>query len=234
MCPRTHSSSQKGKLPDRIAQGGAVVPAPASAADRATSSSVVLASLPDLLFRLKVEDDDYRFVQVNQIFYSTIGLQPEQVIGKRIQESVPASALPLVLAACRRAVRDGTVQSWEETLACPSGCRVGQATVTPVFDGAGRCTDLVGTVHDISALADREERLSLALSGSEEGVWDWHVRDNQVFFSGQWKRIIGLNDDWDGDGQAAWSDRIHPDDRASVMRHVQECLLTPGRLYRCE
>lgn len=71
MCPRTHSSSQKGKLPDRIAQGGAG--ASASASDRATSFSVVLAALPDLLFHLKVEDDDdYRFVQVNQTFPSTV------------------------------------------------------------------------------------------------------------------------------------------------------------------
>ena len=127
------------------------------------ASSIALTMMADVLFHLKVEGEgDYVFFQVNPAFYKATMLRPEQVLGKRVQEVIPPASLPMVTAAYQRAIETRATQHWEEVSVYPSGRKVGQVTVTPVFDGAGSCTDLVGTVHDVSRLADREDQLRFA------------------------------------------------------------------------
>ena len=84
-----------------------------------------------------------------------------------------------------------------------------------------------------------EERLKLALSGAREGVWDWNVEDNTVFYSEQWKKILGLPLDWEAASPRAWIERIHPDDRAAVLERVNHCLRIPDSrdpeaFYSCQ
>lgn len=62
-----------------------------------------------------------------------------------------------------------------------------------------------------------EERLSLALQGSNVGLWDWDFRANRVFYSEQWKSQLGYSGGEISDALSEWSDRLHPDDRAGAL-----------------
>ncbi len=62
-----------------------------------------------------------------------------------------------------------------------------------------------------------EERLSLALEGSEVGLWDWDFESGRVFYSEQWKQQLGHTGDEISDRLQEWSDRLHPDDREAAM-----------------
>ncbi|UPT77458.1 EAL domain-containing protein [Sulfurovum sp. XGS-02] len=57
-----------------------------------------------------------------------------------------------------------------------------------------------------------KERMELALMGSNDGVWDWNILDNSVYFSPRWKEIIGYSDNELPNEVSTWNDRIHPDD----------------------
>lgn len=57
-----------------------------------------------------------------------------------------------------------------------------------------------------------KERMELALLGSNDGVWDWNILENSVYFSPRWKEIIGYTDKELPNEVSSWSDRIHPDD----------------------
>ena len=57
-----------------------------------------------------------------------------------------------------------------------------------------------------------KERMELALLGTNEGIWDWNILDNSVYFSPRWKEMIGYADDELPNEIPTWADNVHPDD----------------------
>lgn len=91
-------------------------------------------------------------------------------------------------------------------------------------------TQLV-TIYDISeikkshqALEENELRWKFALEGSGDGLWDWDLPSNKVVFSKQWKKMLGFSDSEIGTAFFEWSNRIHPEDIASVRSCMQKTL----------
>jgi len=79
-----------------------------------------------------------------------------------------------------------------------------------------------------------EERWQFALEGSGEGVWDWNAHNNEVFFSRQWKAILGFDEgDIVGDF-VAWRKRIHPQDRERCRADLQRHFRGEARVYQSE
>ncbi len=90
---------------------------------------------------------------------------------------------------------------------------------------------IIGTLLDITEtkniqlkLKELKERLELALLGNNDGIWDWNVVTNEVYFSPRWKEIIGFSDDELPNEFSSWESRVHPDDLEPTMRGIQENL----------
>ena len=60
---------------------------------------------------------------------------------------------------------------------------------------------------------ENEERLSFAIEGSGDGVWDWNAVTDQVIYSKRWKEILGYGENEIQNLHSEWKNRIHPDDR---------------------
>ena len=45
--------------------------------------------------------------------------------------------------------------------------------------------------HALARLAESEQRYALAMQGANDGLWDWDVRENRLFFSPRWKQMLG-------------------------------------------
>lgn len=69
-------------------------------------------------------------------------------------------------------------------------------------------------------LHESEERLSLAVKGSEIGFWDWHLDSDSVVLSPEWKAMLGYRDDEIVNGPEAWHSRVHPEDLERSMQLV--------------
>jgi len=122
--------------------------------------SLIFDNVSDVLFYLAVEPvDRFRFVSVNKIFLQATGLAEEQIIGKEIREVIPQPAHELVLGKYHEAIRERRTAHWEEISIYPAGKKYGEVSVTPVFDAAGHCTHLVGTVHDVTENRIAQERI---------------------------------------------------------------------------
>jgi PAS domain S-box-containing protein len=58
-----------------------------------------------------------------------------------------------------------------------------------------------------------ENRLKLATEASNIGLWEWNTETNEVYFSPEWKRQIGYDDDTLSNVLSEWVSRLHPQDR---------------------
>jgi len=67
-----------------------------------------------------------------------------------------------------------------------------------------------------------EERWKLAILGSNDGIWDWNVQTNEVFFSSRWKAMLGFEEHEIANHLDEWAKRVHPDDLGWVTALVQD------------
>jgi PAS domain S-box-containing protein len=63
-------------------------------------------------------------------------------------------------------------------------------------------------------IQENEERWRFVLEATNQGVWDWNAKENKVYFSPQWKQMLGFSEGEIGNDLSEWSSRVHPDDLA--------------------
>jgi PAS domain S-box-containing protein len=92
-----------------------------------------------------------------------------------------------------------------------------------------RTPKLRGFMFDITelkqveeALREKEERWQLALRGNNDGIWDWNVKTNEVFFSPRWKEMLGYEDNEIANNIDEWGKRVHPDDLEWVTQEIKD------------
>ncbi|MBF0202300.1 MAG: PAS domain-containing protein [Desulfamplus sp.] len=85
--------------------------------------------------------------------------------------------------------------------------------------------------HEHQRLEDEQARFNLAVQGSRDGLWDWNPQTNKVYFSDQWKRMLGYEPDEIGDALDEWSGRVHPDDFERTMGSVKAYLSGAADIY---
>jgi len=86
---------------------------------------------------------------------------------------------------------------------------------------------LVATYSDVTerhkaemALRESEERYALAAAGASDGLWDWNLGTNRIFFSDRWKEMLGFATEEISDGAEEWFSRIHPEDVQRVTAQI--------------
>ncbi|AFY80933.1 PAS domain S-box protein [Oscillatoria acuminata] len=71
------------------------------------------------------------------------------------------------------------------------------------------------------ALQKSQERYAIAVAGANDGIWDWDLNAQEIYFSPRWKSAIGAHPDEIGSNPDEWFSRIHPDDLERVEAEIQ-------------
>ncbi|MBL8512190.1 MAG: response regulator [Betaproteobacteria bacterium] len=85
-----------------------------------------------------------------------------------------------------------------------------------------------------TALQLSEKRLSLALTNTGNGLWDWDIAGQRVHFDAHWKRMLGYEPHELVDSFATFEGLIHPDDNGRVQQVLQEHLSGTRTDYEVE
>lgn len=93
-------------------------------------------------------------------------------------------------------------------------------TSAAVRDESGSVIALQGTIRDIteelkdqSALETYRERLDLAIKGTNVGLWDWDIPNDEIVIDDRWADIIGhTKEEISPLSIESWEELIHPDD----------------------
>ena len=78
--------------------------------------------------------------------------------------------------------------------------------------------DITQCIRIRVALVKSDERLELAIKGSQDGVWDWmNVNDDQIWWSSRLYKLVGYKQEEIESSHSSLLELMHPDDRG---RHL--------------
>lgn len=82
------------------------------------------------------------------------------------------------------------------------------------------------TEHKVSEEELRNSKLqfSLAVEGTNDGIWDWDIQNDHVYLSPRWKEMIGYADDELENSFHTFTELLHPDDKPVVLKKMEEYL----------
>ena len=85
-----------------------------------------------------------------------------------------------------------------------------------------------------SWLAEANERMALALDGTDEGIWDWNVVTDEIRFDPNWIRLLGYESETINFTFKWLKEQIHPDSIPAMEKALQSYLAGHARYYELE
>lgn len=190
------------------------------------SYSSILVDVPICIFQT---DNKGRWVFVNPAWTTMTGLTLQDVYRKGWAENLHQDDRERVLAEWEQAVTAEAAFCLEYRLVHLNGKVIwvlGKGV--PYQNSHGEIAGYMGCLVDITTqkgteavLQESNERWQLALNGNNDGIWDWNIRANELFYSSRWKEMLGYSDHEIENSIEEWSTRVHPDDLPAVMQALQ-------------
>jgi len=69
----------------------------------------------------------------------------------------------------------------------------------------------------VGELAESEERFALAVRGTNDGIWDWDLKTNEVYYAPRFKQLLGCTVDEMKNLFSEFETRLHEEDREYVL-----------------
>ncbi|MDA1232832.1 MAG: EAL domain-containing protein [Planctomycetota bacterium] len=88
--------------------------------------------------------------------------------------------------------------------------------------------------HSHVELQSSQQRYSLAAQGAQIGLWDLDIVRQKIFLSSRWKELLGFTDVELDSTIPVWLDRMHPDDRESLITTMNTTDSLEGGRFDCE
>lgn len=183
----------------------------------------IFSSLIDAV--LIVETDTFEIIDCNPAASKVFGYSREEILGNHIAllfQPAAESAEANCLQTCFSQRNENLIH--EKQLARKdNSCFIAEYSCVPLEDDPMKTGNWLILVRDITgrkeaqnAILESEERYTLAVRGANDGLWDWDLRKDQLYYSPRWKMMLGYEDLEINNTKNEWFDRIHPEDREKV------------------
>ncbi|PLX16305.1 MAG: hypothetical protein C0599_15590, partial [Salinivirgaceae bacterium] len=181
---------------------------------------------------LEVDADSYLVTTCNPAIAKSLGKEVDDIIGMNIKELLPPDVMKQRVEIAEETIRENKVIQYEDE-------RAGRHFFTyyiPVFANNKRYVQTVS--YDITnqklaekALKESEERFKLAMEATNDGLWDWNIENNNVYFSPGWFKILEIEPNY---SFQTWEGRIHKDDKAQVLERLNNHLKGESETWQIE
>ncbi len=199
-------------------------------ANAATLLAAIIDSAQDSIF---IKDLGGRFVLVNRALEQS-GLN---LLGRRVEDVFPPEIAEGFAAADRHVLETGTSSVVEETVPIRGVMRTFHTIKVP-WIVEGELRGLIGMSRDITRRRETEmrirrsdERYRLAAKATNDAVWDWDLVTSELTWNEAIEQLSGevpgLYIDW-------WKERIHEQDRESVVEDIHGFIDNGTDRWQCE
>lgn len=189
----------------------------------------LMNNIPDTIY---FKDKQARFTRVNKAQSKLLGIQnTEDAIGKTDFDFFDVKHAQDAFNDEQNIIKTGKplVDKLEVIKNAEGETRYVSTTKVPIFDNNDRVISIVGATRDITehkkielALKDSEERFAFAMKASHDGLFDWNLETNEIYYSPMWKKILGYNDDELPNDFSVWETLTHPDDVKKSWEKLNE------------
>jgi len=185
---------------------------------------------PDIIMHF---DRDHKHLYVNGMAASQTGLPIEEFINKSHREMgvFPEELVLRWEVALEQVFKTGESQTIVFDIELADGKTTFEWRLYPETDSSEAIASVIGVARNITdsvesehALVRSEERLNLALSATNLGLWDWNLISNEVYYSPIWFSMLGYGPDEFPQKLEIWTELQHPDDRDGSFTFVQEVI----------
>jgi len=107
-----------------------------------------------------------------------------------------------------------------------------KANIALITQTANLASIAIEKIQTKLALESSEERYRFVTEAASDGIWDWNLITNDVYFSPSLKAILGYADDELENKYEEWENRIHPDDKEQIFLDVQDAINKKTRLFK--
>lgn len=143
---------------------------------------------------------DGRIRRANAAFCAMVGYDPDEIVGREWKTLLAQESSTQAEADARKLADTASLDYGSERIYLAKN---GERVIARAVDIAiGDPPVVLKVVEDITArraaeaaLRESVERFQLAIRGSDEGLFDWHVLENTTYLSPRWKEMLGYNDD---------------------------------------
>ncbi|MFA5519225.1 MAG: PAS domain-containing protein, partial [Spirochaetota bacterium] len=182
-------------------------------AERAELFNEMIAGLVEceLIFDKDQKAVDFKFITANKNFCKITGQECSTIAGKYYNTIFP-NIDPIFAQKVHSIIQGKSAPVFEYYYPATTGHY--EISIKRLTDKRFRCY-----FHDITfyKLAEKnlhksEKRFSLALASTNDGIWDWDMRTNHVYYSPRWKTMLGYEPDELRNNKQTWEALIHPED----------------------
>ncbi|TAE93536.1 MAG: PAS domain S-box protein [Oscillatoriales cyanobacterium] len=199
----------------------------------------VIESTGDSIF---VKDIQGRYLLVNSTVAGMIGKPKSEIFGKNDAELFPLEIANMLAENDRRIWQSGIEETIEELVKDSEGnILTFLSTKSPLRDRSGNITGVVGVARDISdrkqaeaTLRRSEERLQLALWGSDSGMWDWNIVTDEMYCNHEYSALLGYEPDELQANAIGLSQLVYPDDLLVLNQKLNAYLENSENGYAVE
>jgi PAS domain S-box-containing protein len=189
-----------------------------------------------------ITDAERRIEWVNEGFTRITGYELDEVKGQRPGELLQGGETdPATIELMRKRLNDGLGFRVEIQNYSKNRRRYWvDCEVHPVLDESGQVSNFIAIESDITArksaaerLRRTEERLTLALEGSNRALWDWDLVSGKIYLNTRWARIIGGTPGPTTTTLPELAKLTYPEDLPIVDQALKRALKS-GDLYKVE
>jgi PAS domain S-box-containing protein len=196
----------------------------------------------DIIYKASIESEQY--IYVSPSVKRILGYTPEEVLRLKVKDALTRESYAKQKESLREALEKPPMHPrFLEVDAVHKDGRIVLLEIHADFirNEQGIPVAIIGIARDISErkrreliLKENQERLDLAIKGTNAGLWDWQVQTGEALFDQRWAEMIGYTlEELEPVSIQTWKEHCHPDDLVQSNLELEKHFAGEAEYYSC-